>query len=182
MCNTHSFYIPRILQIVVVVLLACAGITYAQENAHSDLVRGSLAEINDLRRFKLVVIRSPVIDVRDTEKSLIAEAYKEEIPSRRLYFPFATIARKLNEYIRKYRSMSAVERIADADYIILFNLLEYRRFLNGAYPYGELFVIVTERDDPPRPARIVWQARKVMWAEDAAKDLIKSLKSVRGER
>ena len=34
------------------------------------------------------------------------------------------------------------DRIADADYIIYFNVVEYRKILDTVYPYGELFVIV----------------------------------------
>lgn len=163
-------------------VLVCVSIAYSQEKAHSDLVQGSLAELNDLRHVKLIVMRNSVIDIRDMKKSLIDEAYQAQSTGRRHIYSFNTLARKLNEYIRKYGSISAVEQISEADFIVLFNLLEYRRFLNGAYPYGELFVILQDKTDAQRPARIIWQAKKVMWAEDAMKELIKELKSARGER
>jgi hypothetical protein len=71
--------------------------------------------------------------------------------------------------------------LSDADYVIYFNLIEYRRILNTIYPYGELFVIVKGSPENQKPPRIVWKAKKVLWAGDAISDLIKDLKMVRGE-
>jgi len=174
----------RLLLLSLLLLIGGAGGARAQEGAErrreDSLIRGSLEELKDLRRVALIVTRSPVIDAQDMGRSLIAEAYKAESGLRRRHvYPHATIARRLNEYIRKYRSMSAVDRVAEADYIIFFNLLEYRRALNGTYPYGELFIILQKGGGAPR---IVWKAEKVMWADDAAKKFIKSLKRVRGEK
>jgi hypothetical protein len=77
--------------------------------------------------------------------------------------------------------LSAVQHLAEADYIIYFNLLEYRRTINGIYPYGELYVIRNQRADNSLAPRIVWRTEKAMWAEDAVKQFIKALKKVRGE-
>lgn len=113
---------------------------------------------------------------------MIAAAYKAgAFPRREFAYSYSTIARKLNQYIRKYKSMSAVEQIAEADYIIFFNLLEYRRTVSGLYPYGELVVIRQGKSGTSQPPQIIWKARKVMWAEDAIKEFIKTLKRVRGE-
>ena len=177
---------PRLLLLCLLLLLGVAEGARAQEDGVSrgdSIVRGSLEELKNLRRVALVVTRSPVIDVQDTGQSLIAEAYKAESGLRRRHvYPHATIARRLNEYIRKYQSMTAVDRLAEADYIIFFNLLEYRRALNGTYPYGELFIILQKGAGPSHQPRIVWKAEKVMWADDAVKQFIKSLKRVRGEK
>ena len=56
------------------------------------------------------------------------------------------------------------------------------RLLGVLYPYGEMFVIANdaEGDQPPR---IIWRSEKnVVWAEEAAGQLIKALKAARGEK
>ncbi len=167
-------------------LLSCTEFASAQERAaftDSDVVQGSLSELKDKQRVLLLVTRGSVIDSRGIGKSVIADAYKADPRRTRRYLhAFSIIAQKVNKYIRKYHSISAVDRIADADYILFFNLLEYRRSLGAAYPYGEMYVILNQPPDSKHPPRIVWKAKKVMWAEDAAKEFIKSLKEVRGEK
>ena len=71
--------------------------------------------------------------------------------------------------------------MSEADYVIFFNVVEFRRILNTPYPYGELFVIVKGSPEMLKPPRVVWRAKKVLFAEDAISDLIKDLKAVRGE-
>jgi len=44
-----------------------------------------------------------------------------------------------------------------------------------------LFVIVKGSPETLKPPRVVWRAKKVLYAEDAIGDLIKDLKAVRGE-
>ena len=65
--------------------------------------------------------------------------------------------------------------------MIFFNVVEFRRILNTFYPYGELYVIVKGSPEELKPPRVVWRAKKVLFAEDAIGDLIKDLKAVRGE-
>jgi hypothetical protein len=77
--------------------------------------------------------------------------------------------------------LSAAADLSEADYVIFFNVVEFRRILNTIYPYGELFVIVKGSPETLQPPRVVWKARKVLFAEDAIGDLIKDLKAVRGE-
>lgn len=172
--------------LVCALLFGCPGYTRTQEPVaftDSDVVEGSLDELKDKQRVLLVVTRSSVIDSRGLGKSVIADAYKADPRHTRRYrYTFNSIALKLNKYIRKYQSISAVDQIADADYILLFNLLEYRRSLGAAYPYGEMYAILNQPPASEHPPRIVWKAKKVMWAEDAANEFIKSLKAVRGER
>ena len=91
------------------------------------------------------------------------------------------LAQKLNSYVNKYKSLTAAEGLADADYIIYFNVVEYRRILDAVYPYGELFVIVKGSPAQLKPPHVVWRADKVLFAGDAIGDLIKELKAVRGE-
>ncbi len=147
-----------------------------------SILTGSLADLRNGRRILLLVRRSTVIDSRGQGVTIISEAYRPD-PDARLRYPrlFNSLARKLNKYINKYGNITAVKNIPDTDFIILFNLLEYRRSLGRPYPYGELFVILNDRLNG-KPPRIVWKSRKSsMWAEDAIEDFIKDLKTVRGE-
>ena len=174
---------------IIVLTLLCvsrAQVTFAQAIRpveQSVASEESLAEIRDKSRALLLVMRSRAVDAQNTEQSLVAEAYRAAEAARtpRYIGTYNTLARKLNAYIRKYQSLSAVQHLAEADYIIYFNLLEYRRTINGIYPYGELYVIRNQRADNSLAPRIVWRTEKAMWAEDAVKRFIKALKKVRGE-
>ena len=102
-------------------------------------------------------------------------------PQGRYRWVYSQLANKLNKYIHKYKSLSAASELAEADYVIFFNVVEFRSILNTIYPYGELFVIVKGSPEKLKPPRVVWRARKVLYAEDAIGDLIRDLKAVRGE-
>lgn len=144
---------------------------------------GSLAELKNRRRVLLVVRRSGVLDSRGSDEALVKEAYAAGAPGALSRYPriYNLLARHLNRYMNKYHSISAARSVADAEFIVYFNLLEYRRPFELAYPYGELFVILNDTSGGRRP-RVVWKTRKSpMWAEDAVKDLIRDLKTVRGE-
>ena len=144
----------------------------------------SLAEVRDKRNVLLVVFKSRVIDVDagDRERGIIEDVLKADpVPKGRYRWVYSQLASKLNKYMRKYRSLSAAKELSEADYVIFFNVVEFRRILNTIYPYGELFVIVKGSPQTLKPPRVVWKARKVLFAEDAINDLIKDLKSLRGE-
>lgn len=145
-------------------------------------VPDSLAEVRDKHRALLLVFRSGILDVGDSDHAIIDQVLKADpAPSGRNRWAYGVIAKKLNSYIRKYKSLTAASDLNDADYVIYFNLIEYRRILNTIYPYGELFVIVKGSPETQTPPRIVWKARKILWAGDAIGDLIKDLKTMRGE-
>jgi hypothetical protein len=146
-------------------------------------VMGSLAELNNRRRVLLLVRRSAVVDSRGGAESLLKEAYAAGAAGVPLRYPriYNLLAQHLNRYMNKYQSISAARNVPDAEFIVFFNLLEYRRPLGHPYPYGELFVILNETANGHRP-RVVWKTRKSpMWVEDAVKELIRDLKTVRGE-
>jgi hypothetical protein len=171
--------------IIWVLLLGNALATLPQDrttNSKTDDRQASLAELRDKRRALLLVFKSGVLDASDNERSIIDQVLKADPePKGRNLWVYRTIAKKLNSYIRKYRSLTAAHELSDADYVIYFNLVEYRRILNTSYPYGELFVIVKGSPDTQKPPRVIWRAKKILWAGDAIGDLIKDLKSVRGE-
>ena len=142
-------------------------------------VTGSLAELKNRKRVLLLVRRSAVVDSRGSAESLLKEAYAGG-PTRypRIY---NLLARHLNRYMGKYHSISAVTSAPEAEFIVFFNLLEYRFPLGYPYPYGELFVILNDTAGGRRP-RVIWKTRKSpLWVEDAIKELIRDLKTVRGE-
>ena len=142
----------------------------------------SLVEVRDKRNVLLVVFKSRVIDVDDRERGIIEDVLKADPePKGRYRWVYSQLAAKLNKYMRKYRSLSAAKELSEADYVIFFNVVEFRRILNTIYPYGELFVIVKGSPETLKPPRVVWKARKVLFAEDAIGDLIKDLKALRGE-
>lgn len=141
-----------------------------------------MAEVRDKRSALLVVFKSRVLDVSDRERAIIDDVLKSNPnPSGRYRWVYTQLAKKLNKYIHRYKSLSAASDFSDADYVIFFNVVEFRRILNTPYPYGELFVIVKGSPETLKPPRVVWRARKVLFAEDAIGDLIKDLKAIRGE-
>ncbi|HKQ53771.1 MAG TPA: hypothetical protein VJT74_15455 [Pyrinomonadaceae bacterium] len=176
----------RCLLSLLLVALVCTpahSLRGAQSDAAADTgggggvnVTGSLAELKNRRRVLLLVRRSNVVDSRGGTDSLLKEAYAGE--SFRYPRIYNLLAHHLNRYMNKYHSITSVTSARDAEFIVFFNLLEYRRLLGRAYAYGELFVILNDSTQP----RVVWKTRKSpLWAEDAVKDLIRDLKTVRGE-
>lgn len=142
----------------------------------------SLAEVRDKRNVLLIVFKSRVLDVTDRERAIIEDVLKADPqPKGRYRWVYSQLAAKLNKYMKKYGSLSAATELSEADYVIFFNVVEFRRILNTVYPYGELFVIVKGSPETSKPPRVVWKARKVLFAEDAIGDLIKDLKAIRGE-
>ena len=151
----------------------------AMQSAHAG---NMLNELRDKRRALLVVFRSRVLDVSDRERAIMEDVLKADPqPQGRNRWVYNQLAHKLNSYISKYNSLIAAENLADADYIIYFNVVEYRKILDSVYPFGELFVIVKGSPQQLKPPRVVWRANKVLFAGDAISDLIKELKAVRGE-
>ena len=163
---------------ILLLFLLCFS-TAAQEPLGDS---NSLVEVRDKRNVLLVVFKSRVIDVDDRERGIIEDVLKADPePKGRYRWVYSQLAAKLNKYMRKYRSLSAAKELSEADYVIFFNVVEFRRILNTIYPYGELFVIVKGSPETLKPPRVVWKARKVLFAEDAIGDLIKDLKALRGE-
>jgi len=153
--------------------------------AQSPAIEGNtLEEVRDKRAALLVVFKSRVInvDVDDRERAIIDDVLKADPePKGRYRWVYTQMAKKLNKYINKYNSLSPAKSLSEADYVIFFNVVEFRRILDTPYPYGELFVIVKGSPEKLKPPHVVWRARKVLIAEDAINDLIRDLKTLRGE-
>src|SRR5215217_2343572 len=133
-----------------------------------DAFDNSLSEIRDKQNALLVVFKSRVLDVNDRERAIIEDVLKADpYPKGRYRWVYGQLARKLNKYIKKYKSLTPASELAEADYVIFFNVVEFRRILNTPYPYGELFVIVKGSPEALKPPRVVWRAKKVLFAGDA---------------
>jgi len=144
--------------------------------------QSALEEVRDKQRALLLVFRSRVLDATDNEHEIIDQVLKADPePQGRNRWVYGQMAKKLNSYIKKYGSLKPAHDLNEADYVIYFNLVEYRRILNTIYPFGELFVIVKGSPDTQKPPRVIWKAKKILWAADAIGDLIKELKFVRGQ-
>lgn len=169
----------RFLTPTLIILLLCfSAVAQAPDVPHVN----SLEEVRDKRNALLVVYKSRVIDAGDRERAIIEDVLKADPePKGRYRWVYMQLARKLNKYINKYQSLHPVRELSEADYVIFFNVVEFRRILNTPYPFGELFVIVKGSPETLKPPRVVWRARKVLYAEDAIGDLIKDLKTIRGE-
>jgi hypothetical protein len=166
--------------ITFILLQSASGVP--QSSTSSAESTNSLIEVRDKHRALLLVFRSSVLDASDNERAIIDQVLKADPrPRGRNQWVYGQLAKKLNAYIRKYQSLTAATDLSDADYVICFNLIEYRRILNTVYPYGELFVIVKGSPETKTPARVVWKAKKILWAGDAIGNLIKELRTLRGE-
>lgn len=149
-------------------------------SSSSELSIGSISELINKRRALLLIKRSAIVDARGGINSMIEEALKSDPRmSRRYRLTYNIIAGKLNKFMRKYKTMSAARTMEEADYVIFFNLLEYRRPLGIPHPFGELFVIANPRTGAQGGPRLVWKSRKAQWAEDAVDELLDDLKLVR---
>ena len=169
----------KVLAPALLVLFCCLT---ANAQAPDIELGNSLEEVRDKRSALLVVYKSRVIDASDRERAIIEDVLKADPqPKGRYRWVYTQLAKKLNKYIHKYKSLSAASGLSEADYVIFFNVVEFRRILNTPYPFGELFVIVKGSPETLTPPRVVWRAKKVLFAEDAISDLIKDLKAVRGE-
>ncbi len=168
---------------ILLLLLACSSAMAQDAAVQNDVSNhNSLSEVRDMRNALLVVFKSRIIDVTDRERAIIQDVLKADPEPKGLYrWVYTILAGKLNSYMRKYRSLTAANDLAGADYVIFFNVVEFRRVLNTIYPYGELFVIVKGSPENQKPPRVVWKAKKMLFADDAIRDLIRDLKAVRGE-
>jgi hypothetical protein len=180
---------PKGVLLILFFLLASSATGRAQRQVSEGagggvgvVVTGSLADLKRKRRVLVLVRRSNVVDSRGSGEAILEEVFREDAAAR-IYYPriYNSIVRKLNKYMVKYQSITAARNTSEAEFIVFFNLLEYRRLLGRSYAYGELFVILNETDPGRRP-RIIWKSPKSpVWVEDAIEDLIKNMIVVRGE-
>lgn len=163
--------------------LPCSNASAQQRfRAGNDTQAASLSAIRLRDKGLVVVLKSSVISADEPESSIIESVLKADPGSiERHQLVYRTLVKKLNGYIRKHKSMSAATDLSEADFVIFFSLVEYRRILNATYPFGELFVIVKGEPQMRLPPRIIWKSNKVIWVGDAINNFLRDLKSTRGE-
>ena len=119
---------------ILLVLLVCFSAAAQQpvgESAPQPLGVNSLWEVRDMRTALLVVFKSRVLDVTDRERAIIQDVLKANPhPKGRYRWVYTQLAKKLNKYINKYGSLIAARELSDADYVIFFNVVEFRRVLD----------------------------------------------------
>lgn len=167
-------------------LWACGAL--AVRGQHGDargvVERGSLEEIRDKRAMMLVVGRSFSVDARapaEVSDEDVLTAMETARPRHSLS-AYRLIGARLNGYIRKYHSMTSVESRDDADFFVVFKIMEERHSLIDGRPitYGKLFVVTRGAGGA---LRLVWESRGEMSIDDdAAGQFIRALKQVRGEQ
>jgi hypothetical protein len=170
--------------ILLVLLICCSAAAQQPPVAESAPLppENSLTEVQPLQSVMLVVFKSRVLDISDREGAIIQDVLKADPTPKGPYrWVYSVIAQKLNKYMRKYRSLRPARDMSDAEYVIYFNVVQFRRILYSYYPYGELFVIVKGSPEKLKPPRVVWRTKKMTFAEDAIGDLMKDLKILRGE-
>jgi hypothetical protein len=171
-----------VLPILVLLLICFSASAQPTVGETAPPPANSLAEVRNMQYALLVVFKSRVLDLTDREGAIIQDVLKADPkPTGRYRWVYGLIARKLNKYMRKHKSLSPAFELAQADYVIYFNVVEFRRILYTYYPYGELFVIIKGSPEKLQPPRVVWRTKKMLFAEDAIGDLIKDLKILRGE-
>ena len=163
-----------------VVLLASLNVAGQEQPANNHAP--TLSDLADKQRALLVVFKSRVVDANNDDRAIINDVLRgDRLPRGRYAWVYNELAGKLNKYMNKHGSMLAARNLAEAEYVIFFNVVEFRRIINALYAYGELFVIVKGSPKDLKPPRIVWRAKKIRIAGDAMRDLIKDLKTFRGE-
>lgn len=151
-----------------------------------EVLYGSLSEIRYKRRALLLTNKNFLVDTRGPARAVLSTISNAQQSARRYVHAPAhnIIGKKLNKYIRAYKSMGSVEDMAEADFIIVFHVMrETPSFIpHRPFVFGEMFVVLNGSAQDPRP-RIIWQTKKELTsAEDAVGAFIKDLKSVRGEK
>jgi len=148
--------------------------------------RGTLAEIRGFKRVALLVIRTQTVDARDPARVAV-ETYRRALsdaPPRLHVSGHRAAARRLNKYIRKYRSISAVKSADEADFVIIIHVTRVRGSFIPAEPYvfGKLFVIARASGADRRPP-VLWESKgHDSRIDDALGDFLKALKTARGEK
>jgi len=173
----------RLLIIVATAFVALVpAVGQDTKTARANHTSGSLSEIGYRHRALLLVLRSGVVSADQDDREIVDLALKAEPEAPKKHQAVYTVlAKKLNKYIRKYRSLSAAHELSDADCVILFNVVEYRKILDGSYAFGELFVIIKSAPDMERTPRVVWKSKRVSWVADAVDEFLRALKKSRGE-
>lgn len=152
----------------------------AEAPGRPGVAYGSLQEVRGtMMNARLLVIRPRTVHAGDAALGVTEAVRGRATTERRLSRLHNAIAKMLNKYIEKYGGMTATRSVEEADYVVVFNLLQFKRVLNDIYPTGEMYLVAYREPGPPR---VLWKTPKEMFYDDATKNLIKALKQSRGEK
>jgi hypothetical protein len=189
----RTFLIVKSLTLTILALSLClCGVAPSRVRAQDkaadaeEFEYGRLEELKEKHTFMLLVSRSLSVDARAPSQVSAADvrASLEDPRARPAPGAYTVIGRRLNKYIRKYKSLTSVETRDDPEVFIVFKIMRERPSFIAARPfsYGKMFIIIRGDGEKVKP-RIVWQSEGEMArAEDAADAFIKALKAVRGEK
>jgi hypothetical protein len=161
-------------------LSLCLFFAAAIRGQEQSAYRGALADIAGKSSVAILVARLGIVDAKEPERAIVEKALLTDRRqlSRAFGIAYSAIGPPLDKYAKKSKRLNGVRRLADAELIIFFSFLEFRRVLDSYYPYGELYLVARTPNGGKPVGRILWQTRKVMYAGDAAKELVKALKEL----
>ncbi len=141
--------------------------------------------VREMRRVLLVTSKSLTADARGPARGVLEDVFRRpEAALRRHEYASQVIGKRLNRYIRRHRSMTAVESLAEAEFVIVFKVLNEQPSFIPTQPhvYGEMFVILNRSETRPRPVIVWWTKHNQTSIEDAVKDFLDDLRELRGEK
>lgn len=150
-----------------------------------EISRESFSEVREMRRVLLVATKSLTVDTRGPARGVLEEVFqKPEGSLRRHDYAHSVIGKRLNRYIRRHRSITAVETLSEADFVVVFKVLNEQPSFIAAEPhvYGEMFVILNRAPARPRPVVVWWTRHNQTPLEDAVDDFLRDLRELRGEK
>ena len=149
------------------------------------VLRAPLSVIANKQRALLIVTRSLAVDTRGRVRGVINEVFDTEARSLpRHEYAYGLASKRLEKYAGERGSLTLVEKLEEADFVIVFKVVrEVRSFApEEPFIYGEMFVFLNKTPDESEPA-LLWRSKDDTTSpEDAARELIKQLKLVRGEK
>ncbi|HEX5709589.1 MAG TPA: hypothetical protein VFX96_20085 [Pyrinomonadaceae bacterium] len=161
------------------------GMTSAGGHEDGEISRDSFPEVREMRRVMLVATKSLTVDTRGPARGVLEEVFRR--PARQLRrhdYAYSVIGKRLNRYIRRHRSMTAVESLSEADFVIVFKVLNEQPSFIASEPhiYGEMFVILNRTEARARPVIVWWTKHNQTSLEDAVDDFLDDLRELRGEK
>ena len=147
--------------------------------------RAPFSELRDARRVLLLVNRMLAVDTAGTPRAVYDETFLR--PSRmppRYDYAYALVERQLEKYRAQGGRLLGVEAVEEAELVVVYKVITQMRSFSRDRPfiYGEMFVFLNRTQDEPEPA-LLWRTKDDQTSpEDATKEFIKQLKTLRGER